>query len=238
MTESSWSWNFQIQISCQVSRWNTRWLQHFRYSIFWKASMCTYIHIYVYTHIHIYIDTYITFIREKIKLHFGWKVLHLLPNLKGCEGKNVTTSQTHSDSPFLLWPPPIPTQMLESCPPTGESSLSCSLSVFVMAFPHSAFSSLFHSYGTRPRQLSGLQTSQSHGPCSPGCFSFLLPSHFWYNFSSPTDPILFSPSSTILPLKIYGIFCLLLSPVCFFEYFSYLILQDPVRPSAPPIIHF
>lgn len=104
--------------------------------------------------VHIHIHTYITSIwgKKKFKkLHFEWKVLHLLPNLKGSEGKNVTTSQTLPDSPFLLWPPPIPTQMLESYPPTGESSLSCFLSVFVMAFPHSAFSSLFHSSGTWPR---------------------------------------------------------------------------------------
>lgn len=52
MPGSSWSWKFQIQISCQVSRCNTRWLQHFRYSIFWTASMCTYTYTYSYTYIH------------------------------------------------------------------------------------------------------------------------------------------------------------------------------------------
>lgn len=217
MTESSWSWKFQIQISCQVSRWNTRCLQHFRYSILWKASMYT----YTYKCIHY-------FYLGKNEATFERKMLYLLPNLKGCEGYNVT-SQTLPDSPFLLWPPPVPTQMLECYPPTGESSLSCSLSVFVMVFPHSAFCSLFHSSWTWPRQLSGLQTSQSHGPCSLGCFSFLLTSHYWHNFSSPTGPIHFSSSSTFLPLKFYGVFCLLLSPVCLFEYFSYLILRDPLR---------
>lgn len=44
-----------------------------------------------------------------------------------------------------------------------------------------------------------------------------------------TGPIHFSLSSTLLPLKFYGLFCLLLSTVCFFEYFSDLILQDPLR---------
>lgn len=186
-------------------------------------------------YVHIHIHTYITSIWEKIKLHFEWKVLPLLPNLKVCEGKNVAASQTFPDSPFLLWPPPIPTQMLESYPPTGDSSLSCSLSVFVMVFPYSSFSSVFHSSGTWLR-LSGLQTPQIHGPCSPG-FSLLLTSHFWYNFSSPTGPMLFSPSFTLFPLKIWGIFCLLLSLLCFFEYFSYFIAQDPLRSSASPIRH-
>lgn len=120
---------------------------------------------------------------------------------------------------FPLWHPPIPTQLVGSLLPTH--CLSCSVSA--MIFPLSAFSSLFHSSRTWPGQLSALQASQSHGPRSPGCFPFLFtppPPPF-----SPDllGPILFSPSSILLPLKMYGIFCLLLSPLCLFAYFSYII---------------
>lgn len=145
MPESSWFWKFQIQISCQVSRWNTRWLQHFRYSIFWKASMCT----YAYRYIHY-------FYLGKNKVTFWMKSAAFTSKPHGLWRKECYNITDPSRQPFPPLAPPIPTQMLESYSPTGESSLSYSLSILVMAFPHSAFSSLFHSSGTWPRQLSGL----------------------------------------------------------------------------------
>lgn len=140
-------------------------------------------------------------------------MLNLLPNLQGCEGKHVTASQALPASPPLFWPPPTPTQLVESLPPTH--CLSCSVSVFVMLSPLSAFSSLFHSSGTWPGQLSALQASQSHGLCSPRCFAFpsFLPPTFGTTSPAFSGPILFSPSSTLFPFKIDVILCLLLSPL-------------------------
>ena len=54
-------------------------------------------------------------------------------------------------------------------------------------------------------------------------------------FSALSGPFLFSSSSTLLPLKIYGIFCLLFSLLHLFAHYSYLIVKDLLRSSASPI---
>lgn len=128
---------------------------------------------------------------------------------KGCGGKHVTESLTLPTSLSLFWLPPIPTQLVESVPPTH--SHSCSVIVLVMVFPIPAFSSLLQSSATWPGPPSA---SQSHGPCSSGCFSFLFPFLSSTISQSLSDHIIFIPSSTLLPLKLYGVFCTFLSPLC------------------------
>lgn len=106
--------------------------------------------------VHMHIDTYIISIWEKNKVTFWMKSAAFTSKPHGLWRKECYNITDPSRQPFPPLAPPIPTQMLESYSPTGESSLSYSLSILVMAFPHSAFSSLFHSSGTWPRQLSGL----------------------------------------------------------------------------------
>lgn len=184
-------------------------------------------------HVYIHIYIYVLFLFGKKKLHCEWKMLHLLPNLKGCEGKHVTASQTLPASPSLFWTPLIPTQLVESLPPTH--CLSCSVSVFVAVFPLSTSHPCSIPLG--PDQDNCL-LSRHPSPtvlAHQVAFPSFLPPIFGTISPALSGPILFSPSSTLLPLKIYGIFCLVLSPFCLFAYFSYLTVQDPLRSSASPI---
>lgn len=129
--------------------------------------------------------------------------------------------------PSLFWLPPIPRQLVESVPPTH--SLSCSVFVLVMVFPIPTFSSLLQSSDTWPGPPSA---SQSHGPCSSGWFSFLFPLISSTISQRLSDYIIFIPSSTLLPPKLYGVFYTLL---CLFVYFSYFIVQDSLRSSASSV---
>lgn len=74
--------------------------------------------------------------------------------------------------------------------------------------------------------------SQSHGPCSSGWFSFLSPLVSSTISQRLSDYIIFIPSSTLLPPKLYGVFYTLL---CLFVYFSYFIVQDSLRSSASSV---
>lgn len=157
-----------------MSRWNTRCLQHFRYSIFWKA-------------VHICIHTYITSLWEKNNVTFWMKSAAFTSKPQGLWRKecyNITDPSRQS------FPPLAPTSSYPDVRvlPSHRRDQSFLLSLSLCnGFPTLCFLFSVPLLWTWPRQLSGLQTSQFHGPCSPDCFSFLLTSHFWYNFSSPTD---------------------------------------------------
>lgn len=139
-------------------------------------------------------------------------MLHLLPNLKGCEGKHTTVSQTLPASTSLFWPLLIPSQLVEDTQSLTHCLLLCldlcnGFPTLCLLIPVPLL-----------WDLSRTNVCSSGIPV-PWPSLTRLPPIFGAVSPAVSCPILFSASSTLLPLKIYGIFCLLLSTICLWIFF-------------------